>query len=121
MRALGLTIGLIVSGAFMASVAFGNPSLLPAHPGYPAAGKSPVTGQSLANDSGQGNMVGEKALVESAEFGQNSVSQDQKSMDQNNQNVTRQGAGQLPKVESAIQAETAGINPSGAQSTKIGR
>lgn len=121
MRALGLTIGLIVSGAFMASVAFGNPSMLPQHPGYPAAGKSPVTGESLANDAGQTNMVGDKALVQSAEFGQDALAQDRGDMIQNNQNIKRQGAGQLPVVDSAIQAGTSGINPGNVESTKMDR
>jgi hypothetical protein len=44
-----------------------NPATLPKHPGYPM-GKSidPVTGQSLANDPGQGNATGDKALLEAA-------------------------------------------------------
>jgi hypothetical protein len=46
-----------------------NPATLPKHPGYPM-GKAtdPVTGQSLANDPGQGNATGEKALMEAAAF-----------------------------------------------------
>ncbi len=44
-----------------------NPATLPNHPGYPM-GKSidPVTGQSLANDPGQYNATGDKALMEAA-------------------------------------------------------
>jgi hypothetical protein len=44
-----------------------NPATLPKHPGYPM-GKSidPVTGQSLANDPGQYNATGDKALMEAA-------------------------------------------------------
>ncbi len=46
-----------------------NPATLPNHPGYPM-GKAvdPVTGQSLANDPGQDNAVGDKALMEAAAF-----------------------------------------------------
>ena len=44
-----------------------NPATLPKHPGYPMdKATDPVTGQSLANDSGQGNATGEKALMEAA-------------------------------------------------------
>jgi len=52
---------------FGASLAFANPATLPKHPGYPM-GKAgdPVTGQSLANDPGQRNAVGDKALSEAA-------------------------------------------------------
>jgi hypothetical protein len=44
-----------------------NPATLPTHPGYPM-GKSidPVTGQSLANDPGQDNATGDKALMQAA-------------------------------------------------------
>lgn len=46
-----------------------NPATLPKHPGYPM-GKAvdPITGQSLANDPGQGNATGNKALMEAAAF-----------------------------------------------------
>ena len=44
-----------------------NPAILPKHPGYPM-GKAvdPVKGQSLANDPGQENAIGDKALMEAA-------------------------------------------------------
>ena len=46
-----------------------NPATLPKHPGYPMdKATDPVTGQSLANDPGQGNASGEKALMEAAAF-----------------------------------------------------
>lgn len=53
-----------------------NPATLPKHPGYPM-GKSvdPVTGQSLANDPGQGNATGDKALMEAAAFDDTHVMQ----------------------------------------------
>jgi hypothetical protein len=46
-----------------------NPATLPKHPGYPMdKATDPVRGQSLANDPGQGNATGEKALMEAAAF-----------------------------------------------------
>jgi hypothetical protein len=46
-----------------------NPATLPKHPGYPMdKATDPVTGQSLANDPGQDNATGEKALMEAAAF-----------------------------------------------------
>lgn len=53
-----------------------NPATLPKHPGYPM-GKAvdPVTGQSLANDPGQPNATGNKALMEAAAFDDTHVMQ----------------------------------------------
>ena len=53
-----------------------NPATLPKHPGYPM-GKAidPVTGQSLANDPGQPNATGDKALMEAASFDDSHVMQ----------------------------------------------
>jgi len=52
---------------FAASFALANPTMLPNHPGYPMdKAVDPVHGQSLANDPGQSNAVGNKALAESA-------------------------------------------------------
>ena len=46
-----------------------NPATLPKHPGYPMdKAIDPVKGQSLANDPGQGNATGDKALMEAAAF-----------------------------------------------------
>ena len=46
-----------------------NPATLPKHPGYPMdKATDPVGGQVLANDPGQGNATGEKALMEAAAF-----------------------------------------------------
>ena len=58
-----IIIPFTLTGMLMAGVAFGNPVMLPQHPGYPM-GKAtdPVNGQSLANDPGRANAVGEKAL-----------------------------------------------------------
>ena len=47
----------------MSAVAFGNPTMLPDHPGYPIkATKSPVSGVSTANDPGQENFYGQEAI-----------------------------------------------------------
>ncbi len=90
----------VVFGLFFSvSLVLANPALLPKHPGYPA-GKavSPVTGQSLANDTGQSNLGGDKALVESVQATDNHTQQ--KLQDENNQRIKeKHGAGQLPKVQ----------------------
>lgn len=81
------------------SLAFANPALLPKHPGYPGGNAvSPVTGQPLANDAGQTNASGEKALLQSAEVTGNHAVQNLQ--DPNNMRVVeKQGAGRLPKVQ----------------------
>jgi len=81
------------------SIALANPALLPKHPGYPGGNAvSPVTGQPLANDGGQTNAAGEKALLDSAGAGDSHVVQTL--ADENNQRVIkRTGAGQLPQVQ----------------------
>lgn len=78
---------------------FANPALLPQHPGYPAdRSLSPVTGQSLANDAGQSNAIGEKALAQAAASEDAHIAQDL--ADPNNERITqKEGAGRLPKVE----------------------
>lgn len=53
-----------------------NPATLPKHPGYPMSKSiDPVKGQSLANDPGQGNAIGDKALTEAAAFDDSHVMQ----------------------------------------------
>ncbi|WP_455388874.1 hypothetical protein [Petrachloros mirabilis] len=53
-----------------------NPATLPKHPGYPMdKAVDPVTGKSLANDPGQSNATGNKALVEAAAFDNSHVMQ----------------------------------------------
>jgi hypothetical protein len=97
------------------SLALANPALLPKHPGYPGGSAvSPVTGQPLANDSGQTNAVGEKALTQGALA--EDVHTMQNLQDENNQRLTgRQGAGQLPKV----QGPQIMIEPPVKEATKI--
>lgn len=53
-----------------------NPATLPKHPGYPMdKAIDPVTGKPLANDPGQGNATGNKALMEAAAFDDGHVMQ----------------------------------------------
>jgi hypothetical protein len=93
---LGTVAGLGV--AFSVSLALANPSLLPKHPGYPGGqAVSPVTGQSLANDSGQTNMGGEKARLESAARNSTHTMQELKSETDRDAIINEQGAGRVPK------------------------
>jgi len=104
------------SVALLVSVVLANPDMLPKHPGYPM-GKSvdPVKGQPLANDPGQGNASGEKALVGSATFDDAHSSQ-QLSINQNDQRLLEKaGAGILPKV----QGPNIKIEPPVKEATKI--
>ncbi len=82
-----------------ASVAMANPALLPKHEGYPAkAATSPVTGQPLANDAGQTNGGGDKAIGKSITSTDNHVQQNL--VDPNNHRIKeKHGAGQLPSVQ----------------------
>lgn len=82
-----------------ASLVFANPALLPKHPGYPAdRGLSPVTEQPLANDAGQANAAGEKALLQAAASEDGHVTQNL--ADPNNERIMqKEGAGRLPKVQ----------------------
>jgi hypothetical protein len=103
-------VGLVVS------LALANPGMLPKHPGYPT-GKSvdPVKGQPLANDPGQTNASGERALVGSAVFDDLRSSQ-HLSINQNDQRLLEKpGAGILPKV----QGPNIKIEPPVKEATKI--
>jgi hypothetical protein len=84
-----------------------NPAMLPKHPGYPM-GKAvdPVKGQSLANDPGQSNAIGEKALSEASASDDTHVMQSL-SFNPNEQELReKSGAGVLPKAqEPKIQKE----------------
>jgi hypothetical protein len=101
---------------FVASLAFANPEMIPKHPGYPSKNAvSPVTGQPLANDTGQANAVGDKALRQAAGFDdERSV---QNLTDPNNQRIMKsEGAGVLPKV----QGPQIKIEPPVKEATKVG-
>ncbi len=84
---------------FAAAVVFANPATLPKHPGYPIGDpKSPVTGESLANDTNQDNVFGTQASVSAATASVGHVIN--KVMDPNNQRLkSSRGAGQLPEVD----------------------
>ena len=88
---------------FGASFALGNPSMLPTHPGYPM-GKAvdPVHGQSLANDPGQRNAVGDHALQEAAVTDVDHVTQSLSINRQDERILEKPGAGLLPKVEGPV-------------------
>ena len=116
MKGIGIILGTLGVSAITLSMAFANPGMLPAHPGYPAAGKSPVTGQSTANDPGQTNATGDTTLQMSQEFGAKAVMNDVN--DPNRARIKEsQGAGRLPQVEGPL--NNVKINPAGATSTVI--
>lgn len=77
-----------------------NPATLPKHPGYPM-GKAtdPVKGQSLANDPGQGNATGDKALTEAAAFDDTHVMQSLSSSPNEQEIRERLGANAPPQKE----------------------
>jgi hypothetical protein len=102
-RAMKIFIGIVGVGTivlFSAAIASANPALLPKHPGYPA-GKavSPVNGQPLANDPGQTNLGGEKALNQSVSATDNHTQQKLNDESYNQRIKEREGAGRLPKVQ----------------------
>lgn len=112
---LSTVMGVAIIG-MAASVAMANPALLPKHEGYPAkVATSPVTGQPLANDSGQTNDGGDKALTKSVNRTDNHV--EQKLVDPNNKRVVDKsaGSGRLPKV----QGPQIHIEPPVTSATKI--
>ncbi len=93
-----ISTGIAVLGVvFSLSVALANPALLPKHPGYPASGN--------ANDQGQTNLTGEKAL--SAAAAAQPKYTEQHLVDPNNDRIVEKGAdsrtdgkfGRLPKVQ----------------------
>jgi hypothetical protein len=115
MKAIGIILGTVGASCFALSMAFANPGTLPQHPGYPAKGKSPVTGQSTANDPGQGNAVGNATLQISQEAGTKAAINDVS--DANNARINKSmGAGRLPETDTMNKVN---INPAGATSTVI--
>ena len=115
MKAIGIILGTVGASCFALSMAFANPGMLPKHPGYPAQGKSPVTGQSTANDAGQGNAVGGTTLQASQGFGGKAAINDVS--DVNRARIKKSmGAGRLPETDTM---NTVPINPAGATSTVI--
>jgi hypothetical protein len=97
----------VMGAAFAASVALANPALLPKHPGYPASGN--------ANDQGQTNAGGDKALQDSISSTDNHVQQNLQ--DPNRARIkTSQGAGRLPDVD----GPQVRVEPPVTSATKIG-
>jgi hypothetical protein len=100
MKTFVIVLALAVVIGVLASIAFGNPSMLPKHPGYPAdQATSPVTGQSLANDPGQANASGTQALTQAAAFEDSRTVQHLEPNSDNARLLEKPGAGVLPKVE----------------------
>ena len=112
MKGIRILLIALVGTAFMASMAFANPGMLPKHPGYPAAAtKSPVDGTRTANDPGQGHTN----FLENAAASANAASINSTS-DPNRGRVTGGNVGRLPNVEGPLNKVK--INPAGATSTK---
>ncbi len=99
MKTLIGTVAALAIVGLSISVALANPALLPKHEGYPAkASTSPVTGQATANDPGQTDGGGDKAITKSITSTDNHV--EQKLVDPNNHRIKeKHGAGQLPSVQ----------------------
>lgn len=96
-----LAVGSVLAAtAFCVTAASANPATLPKHPGYPM-GKAvdPVRGQSLANDPGQDDGGGQKALTEAAVADTKHVKQNLMINRGDKRILEKPGAGVLPKVE----------------------
>jgi len=97
MKTLIGTVVAILGVVLSLSVAMANPALLPKHPGYPASGN--------ANDQGQTNATGEKALAAAA--AKEPRHTEQHLVDPNNDRIVEKNAdgrsdgkfGRLPKVQ----------------------
>jgi len=116
MKGLHILLVALAGTALTVSIAFAQAAQLPNHPGYPAAGVSPVTGQSVANDPGQASAGGASVLAQSATS--HDAASVETASDPNNARLKRATeVGQLPVVEGPLnQVE---INPAGATSTKM--
>lgn len=77
-----------------------NPATLPKHPGYPMdKAVDPVTGKSLANDPGQSNATGNKALMEAAAFDDTHVMQSLSANPNEKELREKLGEGAQPNVK----------------------
>jgi hypothetical protein len=100
MKTLLAALGLSVVMGVFATIAVGNPSMIPKHPGYPAQDvTSPVTGQSLANDPGQTSTSLSQALEDAAASEDAHVSQNLTINLDNERLLEKPGAGLLPRVQ----------------------
>jgi hypothetical protein len=85
---------------FTSVSASANPATLPKHPGYPMdKAISPVSGQSLANDPGQSNAIGDTALMEAAAFDDTHVMQSLSSNSNEQELRGKSGANASPKTQ----------------------
>ena len=85
---------------FTSVSASANPATLPKHPGYPMdKAISPVSGQSLANDPGQSNAIGDTALMEAAAFDDTHVMQSLSSNSNEQELREKGGANASPKTQ----------------------
>jgi hypothetical protein len=112
-----LLLFLMVGGLVLAhSFAGANPALLPKHPGYPMSNSvDPVSGQSLANDPGQANAIGEDALTKAA-IVDDGHSKQNLSVNQGDERLLEKpGAGLLPTV----QGPNIRIEPPVKEGTKV--
>lgn len=93
------TASAVIGILFFVSSALANPAMLPKHPGYPIGNPtSPVTGERLANDTGQTNAVGDKAAIAAAGAATDHTTQNLS--DPNNERLKKSaGAGRLPQVD----------------------
>ncbi len=115
MKAIGIILGTVGASCFALSMAFANPGMLPNHPGYPAKGKSPATGQATANDQGQTNAVGPATLQAAQDHGSKAAMNEV--TDANRARIKKSmGAGRLPETDTMNKVP---INPAGAKSTVI--
>ena len=114
MKGIRLLLIVFAGTAFMATVAFANPAMLPDHPGYPSQGIAP-DGQSTANDTGQPSAGGARASTLAASSA-DAAAMLQTSDPNNMRKLKSTGAGQLPDIEGALNRVT--VNPAGATSIK---
>jgi hypothetical protein len=116
MKGLHILLVALAGTALTVSIAFAQAGQLPKHPGYPAKGVSPVTGQSTANDPGQTNASGAGVSAQSATS--HDAASVETASDPNRMRIKKSmGAGRLPDVEGAL--NRVNVNPTGATSTKI--
>jgi hypothetical protein len=69
MKRFIVVVTVVVNLLLIGSLAFGNPGILPKHPGYPMGDfKDPVLGISTANDPGESAPSPQEALKQAAGF-----------------------------------------------------
>ncbi len=100
MKTSVISLAIFTVGLLAGSLVFANPAMLPKHPGYPMdKATDPVTGQSLANDSGQANAKNQEALTNAAVFDDTRSKQNLLFNQNDERLLEKPGAGLLPKVQ----------------------